>query len=956
MKTSKLIFTILLSLFIIILLVIIILLIIRIRKTQKRIDDEQKKNEQNKKNEENKKNEQNKKNENPKISDPKISDTKISDPDPIPIPTPISFDFYKAISGFIPQFSEKFSSIAAQNIQNTLIINKNEYRLFENLFANAASGNRKNFFSAFPTYWWSHNYTPNPDIQVVKFLNTDVISFYLPKEITKDDEVKYSCDLDGLTYVTFSLIMKTYIDKPEPKNLQIEMAQQIYYSFYMDLPQSDIDIVMDIPVRIKMQFYKDPNDGTLCLNLNNYSWIDETFTFDNYFDIYLKFLAYLMKYKINVIPSTIIDFIIPKSNDPVNIFSNIDKWVQQEDPLQYPFTSPEGLGSIITSEQLQGIFTRLNNVDSARIYNEEWMNLVRRSDDPNMFSFDIGLDENIRFSIPTDGDIETDLNAFFDDMYQYGNTLQEVLVDRENYQPDEPLLPRTRVTPSQLENIWKIIKSCAIWAGTGFAKVFIIAWTKIGYVIKAMLNWTIPTGTLITSLATSITSMYEGSGFREGNPAGIVPIWDYAIHQIGNIAFVSILLFFAVMYMLKSFFFVDNSNIMDCSDLSKMMGKDKLGNIIEMIIPQPDNKYFRYKVQNNDTCQSICNEFKIKMDDLIVNNIKLNVFKTTIKCCDFAICKKYTVKDNDTCTKIADYYGITTDELLKLNLDQDGKENINCDKLQIGQIINVPISKCFDKCTTIINEAKDCTCKQVCKCKDITNTTERPMYKKSEFFYSKLKDNCVPNNVEYCHDNDGCGKFPYVKYMEISYTPEVVWKLLVYDPNSKKTTNLGNYILNQKDTTYTSEGKVYTLISQDNDVTKNITFNCIIDPESENKYVQIKNDKILSQIDTINNNKNKGIGIEKFILNYYPIIAYRNILNYNIAFVATNCQDSCLSFTDNNNCAMCGNTCKENESCCNGVCIDYNNDKNNCGGCGKVCKENEYCCDGVCKTTESKKI
>ena len=45
----------------------------------------------------------------------------------------------------------------------------------------------------------------------------------------------------------------------------------------------------------------------------------------------------------------------------------------------------------------------------------------------------------------------------------------------------------------------------------------------------------------------------------------------------------------------------------------------------------------------------------------------------------------YTVQDGDNCYKIATKYGITLDQLLSAN------KGLNCDILQVGQILNIPI-------------------------------------------------------------------------------------------------------------------------------------------------------------------------------------------------------------------------------------------------------------------------
>ena len=83
------------------------------------------------------------------------------------------------------------------------------------------------------------------------------------------------------------------------------------------------------------------------------------------------------------------------------------------------------------------------------------------------------------------------------------------------------------------------------------------------------------------------------------------------------------------------------------------------------------------------------------------------------------------------------------------------------------------------------------------------------------------------------------------------------------------------------------------------------------------------------------------------------------------------CRPVALLQADRNNCGGCGNLCRNNEKCIQGVCNAcpagsvscmlqtgimgcitndaMRSDKYNCGGCGKACRMGEGCREGVCQ-------
>lgn len=114
-----------------------------------------------------------------------------------------------------------------------------------------------------------------------------------------------------------------------------------------------------------------------------------------------------------------------------------------------------------------------------------------------------------------------------------------------------------------------------------------------------------------------------------------------------------------------------------------------------------------YTVKSGDTCAAIAAQFKITTDDLLKNNRTIDSGCTNLHAGDTLRIpastpaagstttlgtaptprptgKSYTVVSGDTCDAIARSYGVDLQKLIAAN------GNINCTKLQIGQVVNIP--------------------------------------------------------------------------------------------------------------------------------------------------------------------------------------------------------------------------------------------------------------------------
>ncbi len=113
-----------------------------------------------------------------------------------------------------------------------------------------------------------------------------------------------------------------------------------------------------------------------------------------------------------------------------------------------------------------------------------------------------------------------------------------------------------------------------------------------------------------------------------------------------------------------------------------------------------------YTVKSGDTCSGIATQFKITLDDLLKNNRTIDAGCTNLHAGDTLRIpastptggsttlgsgptprptgKSYTVASGDTCDAIARSYGVDLQKLVAAN------SNIDCSRLQIGQVVNIP--------------------------------------------------------------------------------------------------------------------------------------------------------------------------------------------------------------------------------------------------------------------------
>ncbi len=113
-----------------------------------------------------------------------------------------------------------------------------------------------------------------------------------------------------------------------------------------------------------------------------------------------------------------------------------------------------------------------------------------------------------------------------------------------------------------------------------------------------------------------------------------------------------------------------------------------------------------YTVKSGDTCSGIASQFKIAVADLLKNNRTIDAGCTNLHAGDTLRIpastpvggsttlgsgptprptgKSYTVASGDTCDAIARSYGVDLQKLIAAN------GNIDCGRLQIGQLVNIP--------------------------------------------------------------------------------------------------------------------------------------------------------------------------------------------------------------------------------------------------------------------------
>jgi hypothetical protein len=72
------------------------------------------------------------------------------------------------------------------------------------------------------------------------------------------------------------------------------------------------------------------------------------------------------------------------------------------------------------------------------------------------------------------------------------------------------------------------------------------------------------------------------------------------------------------------------------------------------------------------------------------------------------------------------------------------------------------------------------------------------------------------------------------------------------------------------------------------------------------------------------------------------------------AFGSACCQGQCKKLkTDGKNCGKCGRKCGRGMVCCNGQCVSLKQSQGHCGACGKHCGWGRKCCGGKCVSITS---
>ena len=285
---------ILLSLLIIAIVVIIIIIIFIFLNNKKLEEEKRKRKEEERKKKEKKKEERKKEKEKEKE---KEKDTPYQ-----PTPQPIPDELKKELPKFIEKFNKEFKIIFGKRLHDIILVNNKEiFKAIFNVFVFLPNGDYGNFIQNVLTFLLSSEYTSAPDYYIKNVSNLEVLSFEYDDT---NNEIEYTCE-GGKSYITFNAILNTFddtIEDPTKRNIIINAIIQIYLTYKMFNAEQNMDIRWKLPVKIKIEVFKNINDNTMSLNLNNYE-IGINFTGQALGNCFMYFLLYHIQMKAGTLPN-----------------------------------------------------------------------------------------------------------------------------------------------------------------------------------------------------------------------------------------------------------------------------------------------------------------------------------------------------------------------------------------------------------------------------------------------------------------------------------------------------------------------------------------------------------------------------------------------------------------------------------------------------------------------------
>lgn len=748
-------------------------------------------------------------------------------------PIPITPDLKDNLNKFLEKFTNKFQFTLLKNMNDILTTDKSSLKLFFNVFCAGLKGSLGNIYSNLLTFWLSSQYTQTPDIMIKEFKNADAINFDLDPD---NNDIEYTCGEDGLSYITLNLLMNT-IAKDKSKCLQVGITMQTFYFVHMVTPEDTYDIAFNgIPVKLRIEVLKNSNNNFMSVNLNNYSFDKKKFTFNNNLRIYEIFISYFWKYKFkySIFNDALYIFIskFPKGEKLLKVLTDL---YEGSFPTYLPVVPAEGQRAaknfidelfspqfIPTGSALISAGTYL--VNNLSVYTANFINFLRESCNRPMR--------------------ESDLESYYTASESLSN-LEEII---------NPISPQLKKNDKKLT---AADTYCNFTSATSFQRMMYCFLTRDNTsIIVNMFNY--------LRDSANIANFGGRLAYLGGSGLSVTLIqW----------VFFTLFLFITIMYYIGKFLDNTDKNSLDCSNLH-----------VNDILNIPINPSIKYSVKKGDDCKSICDKFKITIDQLIYANINIsNIHDTEFSC--------------TLCT----YNNL---------------------------------------CPITYNPANDIPC-CICPPTPPPNTSTPVVNKENNIKLNSLEnDICIPNcsNKKNCGDDDGCGGHCDNKYINKIYDNQVIWNIANYDLTTDKMTIKGSYTLDEN----SISNDIKVLNSIDNDPTKNIEF--IYTEETDYIYINNGYDSILKNGFYYDNFMHLYRNIQNLSMVIYPTncgdkcFTFNNDKN-NCGSCGNKCDGCkeccngvCLDLTnDNSNCGKCGNSCNEKSVCCDGIC------KQNFKDCNGTC-------------------
>ncbi len=295
-------------------------------------------------------------------------------------PSSIPSKLKDELKDFLPKFSEKFKYTFASNLKDIIICqDKNYFRIFFNFFLNTIGLDWGSMIINFLTATLSNGYVGNPNYYITDIKNWENISFnYL------NDNIEYSCDENGKSYITLNLGLTNFTTDENGNETIFTIAMVINTFIYMTLVPWAIDFnpkIENLPVKLTIEVLKNNETGNMGFNLNNFHLdLDFEALMKPMFlySLYLNFAKFFFQYRVSTMPNGFLKGFLPEffKGDKIpggikkyyekmkNVIVPINEASQQE--MRYTDNSGPGIEMTVREDAYEVFFTPFSSPEKPR--------------------------------------------------------------------------------------------------------------------------------------------------------------------------------------------------------------------------------------------------------------------------------------------------------------------------------------------------------------------------------------------------------------------------------------------------------------------------------------------------------------------------------------------------------------------------------------------------------------